>query len=165
MNWFDKLIICSTKKKTLNFSASFFAYCCAFLSETWLKRVRGLRGKTSGACGNLSVRNGNMSVIRLSVKNGNLSVRKRFSPDKLYFWTYLSVRRRGPTDKICPIGKLLSGLTFHLSVLMRVVVSVSAVTSWRVVSGSVLLPISFQYVFGAPCKILSISDLTIFRVT
>ena len=53
-----------------------------------------------------------MSVTRLSVKNGNLSV-----------------RRRGPTDIICPIGKLLSGLTF-----------------------------------GAPCKALSISDLTIFRV-
>ena len=28
----------ATKKKTLNFSASFFAYCCAFFSETWLKR-------------------------------------------------------------------------------------------------------------------------------
>lgn len=57
------------------------------------------------------MKNGNMSVTRLSVKNGNLSVRKRFSPDKLYFKLTLSVRRRGPTDKICPIGKLLSGLT------------------------------------------------------
>lgn len=79
--------------------------------------------------GNLSMRNGNLSETRLSVKNGNMSVRKRFSPDKLYFELTLSVRRRGTTDKICPIGKLLSGLTFYLSVLMRVVVSVSAVTS------------------------------------
>lgn len=77
----------------------------------------------------LSVKYGNMSETRLSLKCGNLSVRKRFIPDKLYFELTLSVRRRGTTDKICPIGKLLSGLTFHLSVLMRVVVSVSAVTS------------------------------------
>lgn len=55
-----------------------------FLSETWLKRESEAQGKTSGACGNLSVRNGN-----------------------------LSVRRRGTTDKICPIGKLLSGLTLR----------------------------------------------------
>lgn len=61
--------------------------------------------------------------------NGNLSVRKRFNSDELSILSNLSVRRRGPTDKICPIGKLLSGLTFHLSVLMRVVLSVSAVTS------------------------------------
>lgn len=66
-------------------SASFFLIVARFFSETWLKRVRVAYGKNFWGMWELICEKQELVRDSLVRVNGKMSVRKRFSPDKLYF--------------------------------------------------------------------------------